>query len=99
MKNIFARGVAFLLVFAFVASPVWATCGGGGGGGGGGMSGGGSSSGGGSNPVVYRVPWKPPVQATDKMPSEGLVLFWFPASDKELKASSLLESRDLSLYA
>ena len=32
MKNILARGVAFLIVFVFVCSPVWATCGGGGGG-------------------------------------------------------------------
>ena len=95
MKNIFARGFAFLLVFVFVCSPVWATCGGGGGGGGGGTSG---TSGGGPDPVVYHVPWKvrdaktPPVTA-------GLVLYWFPASKEEMKNSSLRESRDLSLYA
>jgi tetratricopeptide (TPR) repeat protein len=95
MKNIFARGVSFLLVFVLVSSPVWATCGGGGGGGGGGMSGSGS---GGNNTVVYHVPWKireaktPPVKA-------GLILYWFPASADEVKKSSLRESRDLSLYA
>lgn len=95
MKKLLARGVACLLVFVFVTSPVWATCGGGGGGGGGGMSGSGS---GGNSTVVYHVPWKvrdaktPPVKA-------GLVLYWFPASIEELKVSSLRESRDLSLYA
>ncbi|MFM9903763.1 MAG: tetratricopeptide repeat protein [Pyrinomonadaceae bacterium] len=96
MKTILARSVAFLLVFVFVSTPVWATCGGGGGGGGGGMSGSGSSEG--PNPTVYHVPWKirdaklPPVTA-------GLVLYWFPASAAELKNSSLLESRNLSLFA
>ncbi|MEO6656044.1 MAG: tetratricopeptide repeat protein [Pyrinomonadaceae bacterium] len=95
MKNIFARGFAFLLVIVFVCSPVWATCGGGGGGGGGGTSG---TAGSGNDPVVYHVPWKirdaktPPVTA-------GLILYWFPASKEEMKNSSLRESRDLSLYA
>jgi hypothetical protein len=31
MKSLIGRSVAFLLVSAFVCSPVWATCGGGGG--------------------------------------------------------------------
>jgi len=101
MKNTIARGVAFLLVLAFICTPVFATCGGGGGGGGGGMSGSGGSNGsnnGGNNPVVYHVPWTirdaktPPVTA-------GLVLYWFPASVQEVQKSSLRESRDLSLYA
>lgn len=96
MKNILARGVAFLLVFVFVSSPVWATCGGGGGGGGGGTSG--TNSGGGSNPVVYHVPWKVRDEKTPAV-TAGLVLYWFPASMQEIKASSLRESRDLSLYA
>ena len=95
MKTILARGVSFLLVFVFVSSPVWATCGGGGGGGGGGTSGTGSN--GGNNPVVYHVPWK---LSDPKAPvSAGLVLYWFPASLDEIKRSSLQESRDLSLYA
>ena len=98
MKTIIARTVAFLLVFVFVASPVWATCGGGGGGGGGGMSGSGGT-GGGSNPIVYHVPWKAPLTAKDTAPSAGIVLYWFPASSDEIKKSSLLESRDLSIYA
>src|SRR5580765_4782545 len=97
MKNILARGVAFLLVFAFLSTPVWATCGGGGGGGGGGMSGGGNNTGG-SNPVVYHVPWKMP-DPKKPVATAGLVLYWFPASANEVKNSSLLESRDLSLYA
>ena len=96
MKNILARGVAFLLVFVLVASPVWGTCGGGGGGGGGGMSG--SSSGGGSDPIVYHVPWKTPDPKAAPV-SAGLILYWFPASADEVKKSSLFESRDLSLYA
>lgn len=62
------------------------------------MSGSGSGSGG-NQGVVYHVPWKMPLKATDPAPSEGLVLYWFPASAKELQNSSLKESRDLSLYA
>jgi tetratricopeptide (TPR) repeat protein len=81
---------------AFVYSPVWATCGGGGGGGGGGMSGGGNNSGG-RDPVVYHVPWKLPKNA--KPVTEGLIVYWFPASANEVKNSSLRESRELSLYA
>jgi len=82
---------------AFVYSPIWATCGGGGGGGGGGVSGGGNNSGGAKDPVVYHVPWKLPKGA--KPVTEGLILYWFPASTNEAKNSSLRESRDLSLYA
>ncbi len=100
MKSLFANVVAFLLVFVFVCSPVWATCGGGGGGGGGGTSGSGGSGGGSTtNPVVYHVPWKNPKTSKDAAVSEGLVLYWFPASKEELQKSSLRESRALSLYA
>jgi tetratricopeptide (TPR) repeat protein len=77
----------------FFVQSSFATCGGGGGGGGGGMSN--NTGGGGSDTPVYHVPWKtaaPP-------PAGGLVLYWFPASQKELNASSLRESRILSLYA
>ncbi len=98
MKTVIARSVAFLLVFAFVASPVWATCGGGGGGGGGGTSGTGSGST--SDPFVYHVPWTNPRNGkTLPVVTSGIVLYWFPASADELRKSSLLESRDLSLYA
>ena len=100
MKSLFANVVAFLLVFVFVCSPVWATCGGGGGGGGGGTSGSGGSGGGATaNPVVYHVPWKNPRTAKDAPLTEGLVLYWFPASKGEMQNSSLRESRALSLYA
>lgn len=58
------------------------------------MSGGG---GGGAKPEVYFVPWKN-WTASDPAPA-GLVLYWFPASQEELKKSSLLNSRPLSLYA
>jgi len=99
MRSIFVRGLSLLLVFVFVSSPVWATCGGGGGGGGGGTSGSGGSGGGSAtNPVVYHVPWKTP-KAIKSPVTEGLMLYWFPASKDELQKSSLRESRALSLYA
>ncbi|HKP45099.1 MAG TPA: tetratricopeptide repeat protein [Pyrinomonadaceae bacterium] len=95
MKNLNfapARALSLLLIIAFTASPLWATCGGGGGGGVGGMSGGG-----GSTPTVYYVPWKIR-QTTDPAP-QGLVLYWFPATTAEVKNSSLRASRILTLYA
>jgi len=58
------------------------------------MSGGG---GGGSSPTVYNVPWR--IFRVEEAPTQGLVLYWFPASNDELKRSSLRESRTLSLYA
>jgi tetratricopeptide (TPR) repeat protein len=89
----FARASATILITLFAVSPAWATCGGGGGGGGGGMSGGG----GGAAAEVYPVPWK--VRAPKDPPPMGLVLYWFPVSNDELKKSSLRMSRTLSLYA
>jgi len=56
------------------------------------------NGGGGGNEVVYHVPWKI-VKESDKPITEGLILYWFPASKQELQASSLRESRNLSLYA
>lgn len=94
VRPLLARSLAVLLVTLFAASPAWATCGGGGGGGGGGMSGG---SGGGSATQTYPVPWK--VRAPKDPPAKGLVVYWFPASNEELKKSSLRASRPLSLYA
>ena len=97
MNNSFTRQIAppiaTLLILLFVVSPVWATCGGGGGGGVGGVSGGG----GGAAPTVYYVPWK--VRKAEDPPAKGLVVYWFPASEIELKKSSLRASRPLSLYA
>ncbi|HYJ92068.1 MAG TPA: tetratricopeptide repeat protein [Pyrinomonadaceae bacterium] len=98
MKNIIERSAAFILVLAFITTPVWATCGGGGGGGGGGMTSNNGNGGGGNNEVVYHVPWKIPKEG-DKPVTEGLILYWFPASKNELQNSSLRESRNLSLYA
>jgi len=96
MKNLIARSLVILLCALFAASPAFATCGGGGGGGVGGMSsgGGGSTS---NPPQVYYVPWKVP--APDDPRPLGLVLYWFPRTNEELKRSSLRESRVLSLYS
>ncbi|HKY27097.1 MAG TPA: tetratricopeptide repeat protein [Pyrinomonadaceae bacterium] len=89
----FMRYVAATLILFVAVTSVLGTCGGGGGGGSGGMSGG---SGGPSAPV-YLVPWKIR-KASDAAP-QGLVLYWFPATENELRNSSLRESRILSLYA
>ena len=97
MKTKTARPLAILLLVLFSVQSTWATCGGGGGGGGGGMSGSGSNSSS-AAPQVYHVPWaqwKP----KDAPITEGLVLYWFPASQAELNKSSLLTSRALSIYA
>src|SRR6266446_8384609 len=93
MKNQLFRSIAVALLALFFIQTSFATCGGGGGGGGGGMSN--NGGGGGSNTPVYIVPWKKVAPA----PAGGLVLYWFPASNNELKNSSLKESRTLSLYA
>ena len=49
-------------------------------------------------PQVYPVPWRP-ISALDPTVTSGLVLYWFPSGPAELKNSSLLNSRTLSLYA
>ena len=95
MKNQIARSIAVaLLALCFVQSS-FATCGGGGGGGGGGMSN--NGGGGGGNAPVYIVPWK--IRKPGDPPAAGLVLYWFPGSQDEIRNSSLRESRILSLYA
>src|SRR5207237_9160230 len=93
MKTQIFRSIALVLLALFFAQSSFATCGGGGGGGGGGMAN--SGGGGGSNMPVYVVPWKP----ASAPPAGGLVLYWFPASNNELRNSSLKKSRTLSLYA
>ena len=96
MKTKFARSIAVALLALFFVQSSWATCGGGGGGGGGGMSNGGGAGAG--NAPTYPVPWK--IYKTKDAPATGgLVLFWFPASQNEIKNSSLKESRTLSVYA
>jgi len=56
-----------------------------------------NGGGGGSNAPVYVVPWK--IRKPTDAAAQGLVLYWFPASQSEMKNSSLRESRTLSLYA
>jgi tetratricopeptide (TPR) repeat protein len=95
MKTPVSRLIASSLILLSAVSPIWATCGGGGGGGTGGTGGGNSNAG--PAPTVYNVPWKAWTAAA--APAKGLVLYWFPASNNELKNSSLRASRILSLYS
>ena len=95
MKTQLSRTLATLLITLFSLSPVWATCGGGGGGGTGGVGGGGRSEG--PAPAVSKVPWL--MFETRNVPQKGLILYWFPASNNELKQSSLWGSRILTLYS
>ncbi len=83
------------MIFTFLASQGWATCGGGGGGGMGGMGGGGMS---GSSTQTYQVPWKL-VKPEDGPMKEGLAFYWFPTGPEEVQKSSLRESRTLQLYS
>jgi tetratricopeptide (TPR) repeat protein len=92
MKRRVTGPMSVLAIMFMVAVDVLATCGGGGGGGTGGMGGGSMAE------VVYQVPWKL-LNATDQPSAGGLVVYWFPASENELKNSSLRNSRTLSLYA
>ena len=79
-----------------VAAPAGlrATCGGGGGGGVGGFT----------DPVepgmerVYHVPWKV-IASGETAPTGKLVLYWFPTSPDEARASSLVTSRRLSVWS
>ena len=95
MNTKFSRALATLLIVLISSTPAWATCGGGGGGGTGGVAGGARSEG--PSPPVYMVPWK--MFEARSAPNKGLVLYWFPASDNELKKSSLRASRILTVYS
>ena len=95
MKILLSRALATVLMALFSLSPAFATCGGGGGGGTGGVGGG--NRGTGPEPTVYKVPWK--LWEARTAPNKGLVLYWFPASNDEIKKSSLLASRVLTLYS
>ncbi|HZD94894.1 MAG TPA: hypothetical protein VE133_11610, partial [Candidatus Sulfotelmatobacter sp.] len=86
------RILSVVMIYALLAPQTWATCGGGGGGGMGGMGGGSGSS-----SQTYQVPWK--MVKPEEAPKEGLVVYWFPTSDKEVQNSSLRESRTLQLYS
>jgi tetratricopeptide (TPR) repeat protein len=92
MRRRVAGPMSVLGIMFLVVVDVLATCGGGGGGGTGGMGGGGMAE------VVYQVPWKLITVADTPAPG-GLVVYWFPASENELKNSSLRNSRTLALYA
>src|SRR6185369_8773787 len=87
MKTQLSRALATTLIVLFSLSPAWATCGVGGGGGGAE----------GPDPAVYMVPWK--IWEAAKAPHKGLVLYWFPVTNDELKKSSLRASRLLTLYS
>ena len=93
MKRRAAGSLSVLAIMFLVVVDVLATCGGGGGGGTGGMGGGGMGA-----EVVYQVPWKV-MNPADTPVAGGLVVYWFPASENELKNSSLRNSRTLALYA
>jgi tetratricopeptide (TPR) repeat protein len=91
MKRIPSRAVAVVTMLSFTAGPAGATCGGGGGGGTGGVGAQGQAE------QVYFVPWK--LAANEPPPADGLILYWFPASAREVEISPLRTSRMLSLYA
>ena len=95
MNTKFSRALAILLMVLISSTPAWATCGGGGGGGTGGVAGGARNEG--PAPAVYMVPWK--MWDARTSPNKGLVLYWFPASDAEVKKSSLRASRILTVYS
>jgi tetratricopeptide (TPR) repeat protein len=91
MRKPLNRLFPFFAVAILLASAagVWATCGGGGGGGVGGTT---------DAELQYPVPWH--VQTPQDPPAAaGLVVYWFPSSQEELKKSSLRMSRTLTLYA
>ena len=51
-----------------------------------------------SDEQVYRVPWK--LAKPDDAPiTAGLILYWFPKDANEVRVSSMLFSRTLSLYS
>jgi tetratricopeptide (TPR) repeat protein len=93
--------LALALVVALDVAPLAATCGGGGGGGVGGLGGQTQLTGPGGQ--TYRVPWKVVRSAGtaggDAGRKEGLVLYWFPTSPGEARASDLQTSRILTLLA
>ncbi|MGH9703614.1 MAG: tetratricopeptide repeat protein [Candidatus Acidiferrales bacterium] len=95
LKTFTARfmSVVLILLLLSAAPQSLATCGGGGGGGMGGMS-----SGPAPTEQVYHVPWKL-ITPQDPPVTSGLVLYWFPTGPEEVRKSSLLNSRTLSLYA
>jgi tetratricopeptide (TPR) repeat protein len=93
-----ALGLALLL-----SAPAFATCGGGGGGGVGGLPRGGGGglrlpSNSPEDQGIYQVPWKILLPG-EPAPAGLLVLYWFPTSAQEQRASFLQDSRPLTLAA
>jgi tetratricopeptide (TPR) repeat protein len=87
------RVLSVVMIYVFLVSQSWATCGGGGGGGMGGMGGGASAS-----SQTYQVPWKV-IKPDDSPLKEGMAVYWFPTGVDEVQKSSLRESRTLQLYS
>lgn len=87
------RALALALSILTLAAPLSATCGGGGGGG----MGGATPDLGGGGAATYFVGWKV-LDVGHDLPSDAqLVLYWFPTTPAEAKASPLVTSRGLSL--
>jgi len=88
-----ASAVAFLLALTLSGGlqPLAATCGGGGGGGLGGISTG--------TGQTYQVPWTLLARGGALAHGGRLVLYWFPTSAQEARASELQTSRDLTLWS
>jgi tetratricopeptide (TPR) repeat protein len=94
-SSMLRRNLALALSLLSVAAPLSATCGGGGGGGMGGASP--DMGGGGGAPATYFVAWKV-LDVGHDVPSDAqMVLYWFPTSPGEARASALVSSRGLSL--
>ncbi len=89
--------VALAAMTLLASSAARATCGGGGGGGEGGFSESSATAGAGTE-RVYHVPWKV-IGTGGELPPGALVLYWFPTSPEEARASSLVTSRRLSLWS
>ncbi len=87
------RRIAVLLVLfvLFTLPSAYATCGGGGGGGMGGTAPGMAPA-----REAYVVPWKV-LRPDEPAVSAPLILYWFPATKEEVKASDLMSSRALTL--
>src|SRR5437879_5436232 len=76
MKTMLLRPIACLMIVFISVPQSFATCGGGGGGGRGGISPGGDQA------QVYNVPWHVRTAAAPPV-TDGLVVYWFPASTEE----------------
>lgn len=83
-----------ILTLSLSAGPAFATCGGGGGGGRGGIA-----PPGGTEPASYVVPWMVMNNGVEAPPGSAAVVYWFPSSPGDARASELVKSRVLTLYS